>query len=369
MKASDNLVSRLKDLTGSDNGLMLGRGTTALALALRAIRLMSQKTTIIMPAISCAALPQVALYEGFKISYCDVNLTNLGFDVEQFSKKKFDDVAAVLVVYQFGMASDIDLLKNIVSFKSSHRVFFIEDICQAFGGTFKSSPLGSKSDFSISSFGGGKIVSVSSGGGFLGVRGHDCFEAVTDSFLRLSLNSLDPKIQAHLSLSHRNFYHSVVDLKRIKVESQLRFSEKIVELYRKLYYVGYNHKSTKLISSGLANLSENLRDRLMKAQIYAEHFTNIESIKLFDWSGSGCLWRFILLVRSADDQYMLTSALRRQGYDVSNHYWSLPDIFGKNGSYGNTEYYQERVLNLWVDATYDNKKARMLAQDFRRIFS
>jgi len=45
----------------------------------------------------------------------------------------------------------------------------------------------------------------------------------------------------------------------------------------------------------------------------------------------------------------LTRALRRAGIHASNHYWSLADIWDGSADLPNAAWFQQRVVNLWVD--------------------
>ncbi len=365
---SDNLINKISYLVGSANGLLFGRGSTAFAVALKAIRLSTKKNKIIMPTMSCSALPQVAIYEGFEIVYVDINLKNLGYSESNLRELDFEEIAAIFIVHQFGLAADLKIIKDVVQTKVSHRIYYIEDVCQSIGGTFDGNPLGSEADYSISSFGGDKIISNRYGGGFLGVKDKECLEAANEAIYILEFYDLKLDEVTYLSQSHRNFYHAVVDLQRIRFNSTLTFTEENILLYKKLYYKKYDPRANECIDNAISNLKNTLRERIQRGWAYHEAASSIDSLEMFDWFNSGCLWRFPFMVQNASDQVNLTLWLRKAGYDVSNHYWSLPQLFGLEKSYYNTEYFQQRIINLWVNSEYSEDRIKNLNIEIQKFY-
>ncbi len=365
---TDHLIKKISSLVGSENGLLLGRGSTAFAVALKAIRLSTKKNKIIMPTMSCSALPQVAIYEGFKIAYVDINLKNLGFSELDLAEVDFEEVAAVFIVHQFGLASDIKNIKEIIQSKVKHKIYYIEDVCQSIGGTINGNPLGTEADYSISSFGGDKIISNTYGGGFLGVKNKECLEAATAAVKILEFYDLKTEEATYLSQSHRNFYHAVVDLQRVELSKSLTFTNDNIRPYKKLYYKKYDSRADEFIEKEISNLKNNMKERVRRGWAYHKVISSIDSLKLFDWYNSGCLWRFPFMVQNATDQVNLTLRLRRAGYDISNHYWSLPKLFGIEKSYYNTEFFQRRIINLWVNSEYNADRIKNLNEEIQKFY-
>ena len=365
---ADNLIKKISSLVGSEDGLLFGRGSTAFAVALRAIKLSTKKNKIIMPTMSCSALPQVAIYEGFEIVYVDINLKNLGFSESDLGEVDFEEVAAIFIVHQFGLAADLKKIKALVQSKVKHRIYYIEDVCQSIGGTFNGNPLGSEADYSISSFGGDKIISNTYGGGFLGVKDKECLEAANAAIKILEFYDLKMDEATYLSQSHRNFYHAVVDLQRIGFNRTLTFTTENILPYKILYYKKYDPRANECIANAILKLKNTLRERIQRGWAYHKANSSIDSLKMFDWDNSGCLWRFPFMVQNASDQVNLTLRLRRAGYDVSNHYWSLPQLFGLEKMYCNTEYFQQRIINLWVNSEYSERRIKNLNIEIQNFY-
>ena len=68
---------------------------------------------------------------------------------------------AVMVVQMCGSMADMDALRQVCD---SHKLIFVEDACQAIGGTYKGKPLGSIADLGCFSFDFVKTITCGEGG-------------------------------------------------------------------------------------------------------------------------------------------------------------------------------------------------------------
>jgi perosamine synthetase len=140
---------------------LVGRGTTALYIALKVIESQVGRGEIILPTISCTSLAQMVLYAGFMPVFADIDPREFTIDIGSFQSKISKETKGVLPVHIFGYVAP---MVDICHIAKEHEIFVIEDIAQSLGGSCNGQKMGSYGDFSILSFGGDKILSAGGGG-------------------------------------------------------------------------------------------------------------------------------------------------------------------------------------------------------------
>lgn len=360
----------INKIIGVEHGFLVGRACTALGLSLQSISTLTSRRKIVLPSMGCSALVQIVIYEGFIPVFVDINLENLSFDLNSLELNLDGEIAAILVVHQFGIAADVMQIKKIAAKSIEKKVFIIEDVCQSLGGTYQGKPLGSFGDYTICSFSGDKIINVRSGGGYLGVK-----DKSNLGLIELLIKKLDEKLNLNsynmLSLSHRNLYHAVVDLQKFyadrNVDSPLL---SMIDSYKMLYYYKYDFSGIPELVNELKKINEILLHRAEIANIYFDGLSQINHIKIpKHWNNSDCLWRFPFYLNDAKYQSNLTLTLRAEGHDVSNHYWPLSKLFGYKGILPNTEEYSRKIINLWVNKNYNRERSVALVNSIRDFYA
>jgi dTDP-4-amino-4,6-dideoxygalactose transaminase len=332
---------------GRKHCVLVGHGSTAVYLALKLIEMRSGPGEVILPTISCTSLAQVTHYAGFKPVFADVNPEDFTLDIRSFESRINEQTRAVMPIHIFGHSAAMDEITRI---SSERGLFVLEDAAQSLGGTYRGQAHGSFGDFSIFSFGGTKIISAGGGGALL-FDDDEYLAPITRELERLPPLRLSPR-QSLMALSHRNFYHALVDLLRVNPEVEVShlFNEALPH-YRELYFHRFPEDECVLnnIATGFAHLRENVALRFERASLYydllsSEHLTHSKS-----WQESRVVWRYTFLVNDPQKLLRVTQQLRRQGIHASNHYWSVADLFYGAKDLPNTSHFCPRVLNLWVD--------------------
>ncbi len=352
----------------SKKGWWIGRASTGIALSLKAVASVKKQRKIIMPSTGCAALVQMALYEGFDPIFVDLDLDNLSYDINSLEDCLDDDVAALLVVHQLGMPANIGELKKIIESKSKEKIYIIEDVCQALGGRFNGKRLGSEGDFSVFSFSGDKIISIGKGG-YLGCNAEEMIERVEQLLFELPETPSNQRLRL-LSLSHRNLYHAAVDLLRVNNEFNFNFSA-FIDNYKELYYFksALTHDDFIKLIHEFEKLDENNKKRIYLAKTFTHGLEEIDEISIPKcWNDSGTLWRYSIYIDKSKQQE-LTQIIRSKGHDASNHYWSLPMLFGYSQNLKNTTFYINSVLNLWVDKRNNLTKVAQIIDIISEYFA
>ncbi len=139
------------------NGIFTYSGEMALEISLNAINVNNKK--VIMPNNVCHSILLSVLrsggipiivnpYNGFVLSKKDLEKI----------LKKYDDIASIILVHQFGIKINVKEVKEIIK---NRDIKIIEDIAQSWG----IEDIGDQSDYVVTSFGKSKQLSFGIGGG------------------------------------------------------------------------------------------------------------------------------------------------------------------------------------------------------------
>lgn len=136
-------------------------GKAALALILRALKTLSSKREVLIPAYTCFSVPSAVVKAGLRVRLCDIDPSTLDFDYKMLEKQVNEDTLCVVPNHLFGIPSDLDRIQALCRFQE---IYVIEDAAQAMGGVYKGRKLGTIGDVGFFSFGRGKNLTCGSGG-------------------------------------------------------------------------------------------------------------------------------------------------------------------------------------------------------------
>ena len=330
---------------------LVGRGATAIYLALKAIETKVGRGEVILPTISCTSPAKVVYYAGFKPVFADVTLSDFTIDVESLKARISEETKAILPVHIFGHCA---AMNEILEIAAERELYVIEDAAQALGGCCGDTKIGSMGDFSILSFGRAKIIEAG-GGGAIVTDNEEFASMINEEIDRLPHGGTSLKY-AIKSLSYRNFYHSMVGL--LRVDQSITLNDVFmatIPFYKDVYLYRFsrNEEMLKNISDGFRNLKRNNELRIERAKLYNDLLSSEGLVRPIDWEKSGVVWRYSFLVRNLEKLNIITERLRENSIHASNLYWSVADLFYNEKAYCNTGHICPRILNLWVDANAD----------------
>jgi perosamine synthetase len=137
-------------------------GRAALTLALRALRDLSPRTSVVIPAFTCFSVPAAIVRAGLTVVGCDIDATTLDFDDQQLAAVvERERPLAVVATHLFGLPASVQRIKALCD---KHGTFVIDDAAQALGTTVEGRPAGTTGHIGFYSFGRGKSVTCGSGG-------------------------------------------------------------------------------------------------------------------------------------------------------------------------------------------------------------
>jgi dTDP-4-amino-4,6-dideoxygalactose transaminase len=139
----------------------LNSGIASFYIILEALKTMSPKKEVILPAYTAGSLVVALKKAGLKPVLCDISPDDFNADLIGLRKAISDDTLAVVAVHMFGIPIGyIDTLKA----NMPGSVFLIEDCCQSMASRIQDRPVGSFADISFFSFNRGKNLPANNGG-------------------------------------------------------------------------------------------------------------------------------------------------------------------------------------------------------------
>jgi CDP-4-dehydro-6-deoxyglucose reductase, E1 len=125
---------------GVKYSLMVNSGSSANELTMQAIKYQHGDGEIIVPPLTWVSDIASVIHAGLKPVFCDINLTNLSFDMNHLKTLVTEDTRAIFVTHVLGLNA---LTYELLDFCKEHDILLIEDVCESHGATFKGKKVGS----------------------------------------------------------------------------------------------------------------------------------------------------------------------------------------------------------------------------------
>jgi perosamine synthetase len=161
---SDGAFEReFADYCGTSHVSSVSSGKAALSVILLALKSLSGKMKVIVPAYTCYSVAAAVVNNGFDLIPCDVAGDSFDYDYDKLTTilRRESGVLAVLSVHLFGIPSDT---RRTMALCKPRNVFVIEDAAQGLGGMSEDARLGTIGDVGFFSLGRGKNVTCGGGG-------------------------------------------------------------------------------------------------------------------------------------------------------------------------------------------------------------
>lgn len=153
------LEAELANTFKSNHVQLVSSGTAAVSVALASAGV-GAGDEVIMPTFTFVASFEAIMMLGAIPVLVDIDDT-LTLDPNAVEAAITPKTKAVMVVQMCGSMGNMDALQHICS---AHNLLFVEDACQAIGGTYKGKPLGSIADLGCFSFDFVKTITCGEGG-------------------------------------------------------------------------------------------------------------------------------------------------------------------------------------------------------------
>ncbi len=160
---SGNLEQDLNNYLGLDYVRLTCSGTAAFYLILETLKVLSAKTTVIIPSFACPLLALAIKRAGLKTEVCDVGPDNFDFNLGELRDlcSANSDIVAIVAVHLAGIPMDLFPVEKIAR---DCGIFIIEDCAQSLGARYRGKKTGTLGDFSFFSLCRGKGLTIYEGG-------------------------------------------------------------------------------------------------------------------------------------------------------------------------------------------------------------
>ena len=145
---------------GRRYGVAVSNATSALYIALRALNL-APKSKILLPSFTIVSLLHAVILCGHIPVFIDVNKSTWNVTLEDIKKVLHQKIVAAIIPETYASAGPMSEIEDL--FKK-HKIPFIEDAAEGFGGSYKGKKFGSFGDISILSFYANKLITTGEGG-------------------------------------------------------------------------------------------------------------------------------------------------------------------------------------------------------------
>ena len=153
--------SVIKAYTNKKYCYFTNSGTTAFYIILKALKTISTKTEVILPAYTAPSLILPIKKAGLKPVLCDISLKTFNMDTQSLEKYINGNTLCVVPVHMFGLPMNME---DVLQIAQQHSLFVVEDAASSLGTTIDNRPTGVFGDIGFYSFNRGKNLSTLSGG-------------------------------------------------------------------------------------------------------------------------------------------------------------------------------------------------------------
>lgn len=334
-KVEQKLKDKLCRLFSRKHTFLVGRGTTAISIALRALKI--NKGKVIIPSFACPVVYYGVISSGLRPIFCDVNMETYNIDMSSVERVISNKTRAVILVHMFGYPVDIESITELCAEKN---IYVIEDASQAMGGKYKGRKLGQFGDMSIFSFGYSKIIDAGGGGALL-TDDDRLAQNVEEEITKLSDISL-----------LKDFKNKVTNIMFLKWKGKEHLIEWLLKYTPVLNY-NLPNRYIKPIYSKLDSLDDIVKKRWENTEIYMKELKHQDLMHPKYNNHEGVIYRYSVLLKNKKQRDAIVREVTRQGIFVSRLYKPLHLIFENRGlqknKITNSEFIYEQIVNLMVD--------------------
>lgn len=150
----------MKEYLGAPHAVAVNSGTSGLHLAIRALGI-GEGDEVIVPSFAFIAVANAVCYERAVPVFVEIRAETLCLDPERVEAAITPRTRAILLVHTFGYPADVAAIQAIAR---RHRLFVIEDACEALGAEIGGRKVGVFGDVGVFAFYPNKQLTTGEGG-------------------------------------------------------------------------------------------------------------------------------------------------------------------------------------------------------------
>ncbi len=160
---SRQFVSEILKITKAKYGVLAPNGTLALYIALKVLGI-KEGDEVILPDFTMNASAEAVYLTGAKPVFVDVRLNDLNINSGLIEKYITSRTRILMPVHLYGQVADME---KILKIAKKHRLFIVEDACQALGVYYQGKHAGTFGDLGCFSFFADKTITTGGEGGMI----------------------------------------------------------------------------------------------------------------------------------------------------------------------------------------------------------
>lgn len=176
---------------------LVSSGTSALIVTLKALKALSPRPEVVIPAYTCPSVAAAAIEAGLQPVLCDVEPATLDYDARLLERTINAQTLCVVAHHLFGVPSNVARIRRLCR---QHDAFVVEDAAQAMGVSVGGRWVGTLGDAGIFSFGRGKNITCGSGGAIVTSSGRIA-GAIAREYRQLPSPTLSEDLETLLQLT------------------------------------------------------------------------------------------------------------------------------------------------------------------------
>lgn len=362
------LESQLRDLLAVGFVRGANSGRSALYLSLQAMKRISSRREVVIPAFICPSVARAAIKAGLKPVLCDVGPAGSGLDLTSLKRVLGKKTLAVVTAHLHGLPVDIAALTQL---SRGSGAMVIEDCAQAFGAKYRGHYVGTAADVGIFSFGMSKVL-WSMGGGVISTSNSVLAAIIDEEIASLPAanrlkEAMDLARFAALALIIRSHHLGLLDT---IWSTSMRGKDDCEDFDVSALPATHAAVAAKL----LERLAEITRMRKQNAEYFSTHLAGVDGIAFpnEDSHADSVFLRFPVIVHDPAVRRELLFQLRQAGVNASTMYTeesceALKTFASSDSRYPVAEYLACRVLNLPTHAFMREQDLRAAVNVFHSL--
>jgi perosamine synthetase len=191
------LEKEIREFFCVEDVFLVSSGTSALIVTLKALKALSPRPEIVLPAYTCPSVAAAAIAAGLQPVLCDVEPATFDYDARLLERTINEKTLCVVVHHLFGVPSNVARIRRLCR---QHGAFVVEDAAQAMGVSAGGRWLGTLGDAGIFSFGRGKNITCGSGGAIVTTSARIA-GAIAREYRHLSAQTVSEELETLLELA------------------------------------------------------------------------------------------------------------------------------------------------------------------------
>lgn len=330
------VCKQISKITDKKYVLFTSNCSTSIYLLLKSLKLKRKK--IIIPVNICYDVVVSIIASGNSPLVIDTN-DNLGFCLKSLKNKlkSAKGIKVLIFPYLYGNSDNFVSIQKILK---KNKIILVEDIAGSLGGKINQKYFGSFGDFSVGSFGQGKIIDMS-GGGFISTNNRDIFLKVCKKYESLP----EYKLKNKLIFNEANNFQNKI----LKIKEKNLFEKSKINYFSKgfIYFKKFNNRYFNKLLNKLKKINSINRLRNQNSKLYEKIF-NFNFLKPIVHKKGSVYWRknFILKYGSSNN---LMFHLNNNNFYARKYYPPLNHLFPlREKKMANYEKNYEKLINFWV---------------------